>query len=167
MFWDCDIGRHNVGPFLHVTCPSLDPRHLMSVSSGGHGGGNLCNVASWRHCLVAHLLCHTSRAHQQRREAKVRRGSLQWRHNGRDGVSNQQPRHCLLNHLFRSTSRKHQSSASLAFVRGIHWWPVNSPHKWPVTRKMFPSDDVIMVVIGAQALIEPTYYWISHILNWK
>ena len=34
--------------------------------------------------------------------------------------------------------RKHQSSASLAFVRGIHrWWPVNSPHKGPVTRKMF------------------------------
>ena len=40
--------------------------------------------------------------------------------------------------------RKHQSSASLAFVRGIHRWPVNSPHKWPVTRKMFPFDDVIM-----------------------
>ena len=40
--------------------------------------------------------------------------------------------------------RKHQSSASLAFVRGIHRSPVNSPHKWPVTRKMFPSDDVIM-----------------------
>ena len=33
--------------------------------------------------------------------------------------------------------RKHQSSASLAFVRGIHRWPVNSPHKGPVTRKMF------------------------------
>ena len=30
--------------------------------------------------------------------------------------------------------RKHQSSASLAFVRGIHRWPVNSSHKWPVTR---------------------------------
>ena len=41
--------------------------------------------------------------------------------------------------------RKHQSSASLAFVRGIHRWPVNSPHKWPVTRKMFPFDDVIML----------------------
>ena len=40
--------------------------------------------------------------------------------------------------------RKHQSSASLAFVRGIHRWPVNSSHKWPVTRKMFPFDDVIM-----------------------
>ena len=40
--------------------------------------------------------------------------------------------------------RKHQSSASLAFVWGIHRRPVNSPHKWPVTRKMFPFDDVIM-----------------------
>ena len=39
---------------------------------------------------------------------------------------------------------KHQSSASLAFVRGIHRGPVNSPHKGPVTRKMFPFDDVIM-----------------------
>ena len=40
--------------------------------------------------------------------------------------------------------RKHQSFASLAFVRGIHRGPVNSPHKWPITRKMFPFDDVIM-----------------------
>ena len=40
--------------------------------------------------------------------------------------------------------RKHQSPASLAFVRGIHRWPVISPHKGPVTRKMFPFDDVIM-----------------------
>ena len=40
--------------------------------------------------------------------------------------------------------RKHQSSASLAFVREIHRGPVNFPHKWPVTRKIFPFDDVIM-----------------------
>ena len=40
--------------------------------------------------------------------------------------------------------RKHQSSVSLAFAWGIHRKPVNSPHKWPVTRKMFPFDDVIM-----------------------
>ena len=40
--------------------------------------------------------------------------------------------------------RKHQIFASLAFVRGIHWGPVNSLHKLPVTRKMLPSDDVIM-----------------------
>ena len=40
--------------------------------------------------------------------------------------------------------RKHQSAASLAFVRGIHRWPVNSPHKGPVTRKMLPFDNVAM-----------------------
>ena len=40
--------------------------------------------------------------------------------------------------------RKHQRSASLAFVWWIHRGPVNSPHKWPVTWKMFPFDDVIM-----------------------
>ena len=45
----------------------------------------------------------------------------------------------------QNATKKHQSSASLALVRGIHRWPVYSPHKGPVTRKMFPFDDVIMV----------------------
>ena len=45
----------------------------------------------------------------------------------------------------RHRSKKHQSSASLAFMRGIQRWPVNSPNKGPVTRKMFPFDDVIMI----------------------
>ena len=40
--------------------------------------------------------------------------------------------------------RKHQSSTLLAFVQGIHQWLVNSPHKRPVTWKIFPFDDVIM-----------------------
>ena len=44
--------------------------------------------------------------------------------------------------------RKHQSSASLAFVRGIHRWPMDSPYKGPVTRKMFPFDEVIVVGSG-------------------
>ena len=39
--------------------------------------------------------------------------------------------------------RKHQSSASLAFVGGIHQWPVDSPHKGPVIWNMFPFDDVM------------------------
>ena len=46
-----------------------------------------------------------------------------------------------------AVQRKHQSSASLAFVWGIHRGPVNSPHKGPVTRKMFPFDDVIMFIV--------------------
>ena len=40
--------------------------------------------------------------------------------------------------------RNNQSSTPLAFLRGIHRWPLNCPHKWPVTRKMFPFDEVIM-----------------------
>ena len=43
-----------------------------------------------------------------------------------------------------ANQRKPQSSASLAFVWGIHRRAVNSPHKGPATRKMFPFDDVIM-----------------------
>ena len=43
-----------------------------------------------------------------------------------------------------AAQRKHQSSASLAFGRGIHRWPVNSPHKGLTARKMFPFDDVIL-----------------------
>ena len=43
-----------------------------------------------------------------------------------------------------ANQRNYQRSASLAFLLGIHRWPVNSPHKWSVTRKMLPFDDVIM-----------------------
>ena len=57
----------------------------------------------------------------------------------RGSVSNHQPHDCLLNRLFRRRSKK------LAFVRGLHWGPMNSQHKWPVTRQMFPFDDVIML----------------------
>ena len=53
--------------------------------------------------------------------------------------------------------RKHQSSASLAFVRGIHRWPV----KWPVTQKMFPFEDVIMhIFFSLQPL--PAVHSVKH-----
>ena len=73
--------------------------------------------------------------------------SLEWRHNEHDEVPNHQPYDCLLNSWFGGEDqRKHQSSASLAFVRGIHRSLVNSPHKGPVTRKMFPFHDFIIMV---------------------
>ena len=51
----------------------------------------------------------------------------------------------LFTQLFiQAQIKEFQSSVSLAFVRGIHRWLLNSPHKGPVTRKMFPFDDVIM-----------------------
>ena len=46
--------------------------------------------------------------------------------------------------VYSAADKKNEIYASLAFVQGIHREPVNSPHKWPVTRKMFPFDDVIM-----------------------
>ena len=52
---------------------------------------------------------------------------------------------------------KHQSPASLAFVRGIHRGPVNSPHKWPVTRQRFPIDDIIMD--HAETVISLHKFW--------
>ena len=55
----------------------------------------------------------------------------------RVGISNHRHLDCLLNCLFRR--RKHQSPASLAFVRGIHRWPVDSHHKGPVTLRLMTS----------------------------
>ena len=73
--------------------------------------------------------------------------TLQCCHNERDGISNHQPHDCLLNRS-GADQRKYQSSLSLAFVRGIHRWPVNSPHKGPVMQKMFPFDDLFMNVVN-------------------
>ena len=62
--------------------------------------------------------------------------------------------------------RKHQSSASLAFVPGIHRGPVNSQHKWPVTWKMFPFDDVIMYwCIYMLSRVNPTFWYLLIFLN--
>ena len=51
--------------------------------------------------------------------------------------------------------RKLQSTASLAFMRGNHWWPENSPHKRSVTRKMFPIDDVIVIMPEYFQIVTP------------
>ena len=63
---------------------------------------------------------------------------------GGNSASNHQPNDCLLNRLFGRRSKYISKPASLAFVWRIHRGPVNSPHKGPVTRKMFPFDDIIM-----------------------
>ena len=70
--------------------------------------------------------------------------ALQWHHNDHDGVSNHQPRGCLLNRLFRRRSKKTSRLRVTGLCVGNSTGPVNSPHKGPVTRKMFPFDDVIM-----------------------
>ena len=104
-------------------------------------------------CCTMFKSCHITAYHSETTACyaeptsgpeRERINTLQWRHNETDGVSNHLPHDCLLNSLFMRRWKKTQSSASLAFVRGIHRGAVNSPHKWPVTRAMFPFDDVIM-----------------------
>ena len=70
--------------------------------------------------------------------------SLQWRHNGHNSISNHQPHDCLLNRLFRRRSKKTSKLRITGLCAGNSPGAVNSPHKWPVTLKMFPFDDVIM-----------------------
>ena len=69
---------------------------------------------------------------------------LQWPHNDHDGVSNHQPHGCSLKRLFRHRSKKTSKLRVTGLCVGNSPGPVNSPHKGPVTRKMFPFDDVIM-----------------------
>ena len=76
--------------------------------------------------------------------------------------------------LSGADQRKHQSSAILAFVRGNHQWPVKPPPKGPLTRKMFPYDDVIMckcilcspnIISTRQELLEFSCNWAPHRLS--
>ena len=81
---------------------------------------------------------------------------LQWLHSGRDGVSNHRRLIVYSTVCSGTDQRKHQSSASLALVRGIHRWLMNSPHKGPITRKMFPFDrinSVLTAVMGVGWLL--------------
>ena len=72
------------------------------------------------------------------------RRALQWSHNERHGVSVTGVLIVCWTVYSGADQIKHQSSVSLAFVRGIHRSPVDSPHKGPVTRRKYPFDDVIM-----------------------
>ena len=71
--------------------------------------------------------------------------TLQWRHNDHDSVSNHQPHGRLFNRLFRRRSKKTSKLRVTGLCVGNSPGPVNSPHKGPVTRKMLPFDDVIMI----------------------
>ena len=80
---------------------------------------------TWIYCLDRR---DTGHDHPDWDAGLKQQAALQWRHNGHDGVSNHQPQDCFSSVYSGADKRKHQSSESLAFVRGIHRWPVNSPH---------------------------------------
>ena len=95
-------------------------------------------VLMLRKCVLFQLKCHLNVS------------ALQWRHNDHDGVSNHQPHSCLLNRLLRRRSKKTSKLRVTGLCVGNSPGPVNSPHKGPVTRKMFLFDDVIMQISSWQ-----------------
>ena len=106
----------------------------------------------WRHCYeVNNIAGDTLTAQSARGPTTIR-----WRHNGHDDISNHQFHHCLLNRLFGCWSRKTSKLRVTGLCAGIHRGPVNSRHKWPVTRKMFPFDDVMMSICDSDRII-PEY----------
>ena len=64
--------------------------------------------------------------------------ALKWRHNGAMASQITGFSIVCLTVCSGAGQRKHESYVSLAFAKGIHQWQVDSPHKGPVTRKMFP-----------------------------
>ena len=91
-----------------------------------------------------------------------KQSTLLWRHNGCDGVWNHQPHDCLLSRSFRRRSKKTSKT----------------PRHWPVTRKMFSFDDVIMHGSASQATFFVciflrsyihifTQYTIISIIQWR
>ena len=118
--------------------------------------------------------------------------ALQWRHNGRDGVSDHQPHDCLLNSLPKKTSKL----SVTGLCEGNSPVTSESPHKGPVTGKMFPFNDVIMgllfeiflkyrpysvdsgkyetlgwvfryMTVGAQSNTDLAFLWIKNIYFWS
>ena len=117
----------------------------------GHGG-----VITYHCFIMRKLLIHASNSVlvwlifvSKRVPGSIHRVSqivltLQWRHNGRDSVSNHQPHDCFLNRLFRHRSKKTSKLRVTGLCAGNSPEAGEFPAQMPVTREMFPFHDVIM-----------------------
>ena len=86
--------------------------------------------------------------------------ALQWRHNERDGVPNHWRLHCLLNCWFRPKSKKTSKLRVTSLCAGNSRVTSEFPAQRPVTRKMFPFDDVIMEPYAcASSLVHDQFPW--------
>ena len=122
--YDCNIPHLSRGMAVHFLCLYL-----------------LLHYANQLFCSVSVTKIHYYAIHM----------TLQWRHNGHDGVSNHHPHDCWL--FIQPFIRVHIKDN----IKVPRLWslceeftgpraPVNSPQKGPVTRKMFLFDDVIMIL---------------------
>ena len=82
-------------------------------------------------------------------------GSLQWRHNDHDGVSNHQPRDCLFNRLFRRRSKKTPKLRVTALCAG------NSPvtGEFPAQKASDTENVSICVVLTANLNLKQLSNW--------
>ena len=120
----------------------------------------------WRWVFMFYLICTWTNSLANNGDAG---DSLQWHHNERDGVSIISLTIVYSTVYSGADQGKHKNFASLAFVRGIYRWPVNSPHKGSVTRKMFPFDDVIINISPLQLIHYSrllTHYTVNTGIRW-
>ena len=99
------------------------------------------NISRENKYLIQHFWCRNRTI-----SGEIGQYPLQWRHTKLTGAA------IVYSTVCSGVDKIHQSSVSLAFVRGIHRWPVNSPHKGTITRTMFPFGDVTIIVTDAPAL---------------
>ena len=92
---------------------------------------------------------------------------LQWHHNGHDGGPNHQPCDCLLNRLFKRRSKKTSMLRVTGLCVGKSPGTGEFPHKWPVTQKMFPFDDVIMHYIVMHQLTHITMMVVNVLVPYR
>ena len=95
-----------------------------------------CVLTLKESCILFHTQAHTQNL------TKPLHNALHWRHNEGDGVSNHRRLHWLLSCWFMCRSKKTSKLCVTGLCVGNS--PVNSSHKRPVTRKLFPFNDVIM-----------------------
>ena len=124
---------------LRATIPDIP----LNTSDTYDGTPNLypfriCVGADWEMCLGP----YKKTGHQPVRAVtnSMAGMALHWRHNDHGGVSNHQPHGCLFNRLFWRRSKKTSKLRVTGLCVGNLPGLVNSPHKGPVTRKMFPFD---------------------------
>ena len=137
---------------------STETLHGYPLSPTNDGLSNYISCTKFRSKCKGERVYHQYRTHQCHPQRNISADNwchrintehitcitLHWRHNDHGGVSNHQLHCCLLNRLFRRRSNKTSKLRVTGLCAGSSPGPVNSPHKGPVTRKMFPFDDVIM-----------------------
>ena len=143
-FLNCLIGCHFIKIVTNESLAAILLVHEWLRSPAWYGRMFGLVIWLWRPTVV------TARWVGGKDEAVV---TLRWRHNGRDSVSNHQPHDCLPNRLFRRRSKITSKLRVTGLCAGNSPVTGEFPAKGPVTRKMFPFDDVIMYIIPSTVIV--------------